>query len=129
MTLPDDWAIKNPDHEDVLAAQKYTSDHRKAIGKSTICGCFYCLSTFKPDEIKEWIDNNQTALCPKCGIDSVLGEFSGYPITPEFLEAMKQHWFDKDAVTLKMKGGKVVEVTVADKETEDALEAFGFFGD
>lgn len=129
MALPEDWAIQNPEHGDVLAAQRYASDNRKAIGKSSICGCFSCLNTFGPGEIKEWVDNNRTALCPKCRIDMVLGDFSGYPLTPEFLGAMKQHWFDKDAVKLTMKDGKVVDVKVSDSETEDALDAFGFFDD
>lgn len=30
---------------------------------------------------------------PYCGIDSVIGEHSGYPITREFLEQMRQYWF------------------------------------
>jgi acetone carboxylase gamma subunit len=34
-----------------------------------------------------------TALCPYCGIDSVIGDKSGFPITKEFLEKMYQHWF------------------------------------
>jgi hypothetical protein len=35
----------------------------------------------------------QTAICPRCGIDSVIGDESGYPVTREFLAAMKAHWF------------------------------------
>jgi len=44
-----------------------------------VCGCFYCLERFTPNEIEEWIDDENgekalaTALCPKCGMDSVLG--------------------------------------------------------
>jgi hypothetical protein len=32
-------------------------------------------------------------MCPKCGIDSVIGNRSGYPIDKAFLEAMRSHWF------------------------------------
>jgi acetone carboxylase gamma subunit len=35
----------------------------------------------------------QTALCPECGIDSVIGDASGYPITEAFLGKMKTFWF------------------------------------
>jgi hypothetical protein len=50
------------------------------------------------DEIDEWtdIDNplaEQTALCPRCGIDSVIGDKAGFPITPEFLDEMNRTWF------------------------------------
>ncbi|MFL0243297.1 hypothetical protein [Mycobacterium sp. SMC-17] len=51
-------------------------------------------------DIDNWIDPaddpdqlGQTALCPGCGIDSVIGDQSGYPITSEFLNAMRLRWF------------------------------------
>jgi hypothetical protein len=47
-----------------------------------------------PKEIEDWIEDEATALCPHCGIDSVIGSKSGYPITAEFLQKMKEHWFD-----------------------------------
>ncbi len=36
------------------------------------CQCFYCLETFHAEQVTRWIDDGQTALCPKCGIDAVL---------------------------------------------------------
>jgi hypothetical protein len=47
-------------------------------------------------EIKEWIteaSGAESALCPLCGIDSVLGDASGYELTETFLSAMQRHWF------------------------------------
>jgi hypothetical protein len=38
-------------------------------------------------------DDDDTALCPKCGIDSVIGSVSGYPIERGFLKKMHDHWF------------------------------------
>jgi len=50
--------------------------------------------------VKDWTDEwegvDQTALCPRCGIDAVIGSKSGFPITTEFLETMKTHWFQMD---------------------------------
>ena len=59
------------------------------------CGCFYCLEIFDPAEIEEWItcDRGDTAMCPYCSVDAVIGESSGYPITKEFLEKMNRYWF------------------------------------
>lgn len=60
--------------------------------ENTKCGCFYCLKIFEPKEIEEYIeDDNEldrygTAICPYCGIDSVISESSGYPITEDFFE-------------------------------------------
>jgi hypothetical protein len=79
--------------DDHIAAHKHCIYHRAELGRSEICGCFYCLSTFPPSEILEWIDEGQTAVCPKCPVDSVLGSASGYPITKEFLQRMHDHWF------------------------------------
>jgi hypothetical protein len=51
------------------------------------------MAIFLPTEIQEWIDQEQTALCPKCEIDSVIGSASEFPITKDFLERMHAHWF------------------------------------
>jgi hypothetical protein len=82
----------------VQAAHKHSIDHRAEVLSSTLCGCFYCCARFPPSDIVEWVDDNrggegQTALCPKCGIDSVIGDRSGFDISDELLSAMKAHWF------------------------------------
>jgi len=84
--------------EYLKAAHKHSIFHKKEILESDICGCFYCKKTFLPTAIKEWCDESNpkgsTALCPKCGIDSVLGSKSGYPVNDvKFLEEMNKHWF------------------------------------
>ena len=78
---------------DLEQAHKHSSMHRGELEKSELCGCFYCLTTFQPSDIVEWIDGGQTALCPKCSVDSVIGSASGYPITREFLQRMHNRWF------------------------------------
>jgi hypothetical protein len=81
-----------------VRAHRHSIDHREEVLASEQCGCFCCLAVFLPAEITEWNDQDhagvhQTALCPRCGIDSVIGSGSGYPITPAFLERMRAHWF------------------------------------
>jgi len=76
----------------IIKAHKYSSYHKKQIDKSFECGCFYCLAVFSPNEIKEWIDNDKTALCIKCKIDSVLPDFS-VKFDKKFLKAMNKYWF------------------------------------
>jgi hypothetical protein len=77
-----------------ITAHKYSANHKKVLEKDSVCGCFYCLEIFSPQEIYEWIpDISGTAVCPYCGIDSVIGESSGYPITKEFLQEMYDYWF------------------------------------
>ena len=83
--------MSEPDH---IAAHKHSIRHRREVEASERCGCFHCLAIFTPDAIESWLDEGDgTALCPKCSIDSVIGSASGYPITRDFLERMKAHWF------------------------------------
>lgn len=82
------------DMPDYIKAHEFSSNHKEIILQDEKCGCFYCLSIFSPHEIRDWVkDTSGTAICPHCGIDSVIGESSGFPITKEFLEKMKSHWF------------------------------------
>lgn len=87
--------------DDYLVAHRFSSGHMETLKKDSVCGCFYCLRIFNPSEIEEWIiddnpiDKDGTAICPHCGIDSVIGESSGFPITTDFLRGMKKCWFDE----------------------------------
>jgi hypothetical protein len=79
-------------------AHKSCSSHKEELEKSKLCGCFYCLETFEPKEIIEYfeenLDSGETAICPKCGIDSVLSD--KFPISDKsFLEAMQIYYFNK----------------------------------
>ena len=59
--------------------------------------CFDCFSYIKVEEVKRWVDGEQTALCPYCGIDSVLpGKWD-----PKTIQAMYDRWF-KEVTTLKV---------------------------
>lgn len=97
----------------ILAAHRHSSHHRQDINRSTQCACFFCCSIFAPSEIVDWVDwpentadgmgddiadeftdeNGVTALCPRCGVDAVIGSDAGYPLTNLFLKKMRQHWF------------------------------------
>jgi hypothetical protein len=83
---------------DLEIAHRASIRHREQVLQSEMCGCFYCLERFPPAAITEWCDEDsmgegQTALCPCCGIDSVIGSRSGFPTTTEFLRAMNDRWF------------------------------------
>jgi len=84
----------------LVDAHRHCAIHGDEVNSSTICGCFYCLETFPPAAIVDWLNDRiqgtpgRTALCPKCAIDSVIGSGSGFPITREFLAAMHERWFE-----------------------------------
>jgi hypothetical protein len=46
--------------------------NRRFMLPGSTCRCFHCLEEFPVEEISHWTDEGNTALCPRCGIDSVL---------------------------------------------------------
>lgn len=66
---------------------------------SAVGGCFYCQRTFSTNAIADWVDEDNaagaTALCPHCGIDSVIPELADYPLTPDLLASMHAYWFER----------------------------------
>lgn len=106
--------------DDVIEAHKLSANNYPALLSDEKCGCFYCLNIFDPKEIEEYIqesddENSGTAICPYCGIDSIISESSGYPITQEFLKKMYRRWFDSGSgIALSTPFGSV-ELLLDDK--------------
>ena len=78
---------------DIVTAHAYSSYNAGEIAIGKRVGCFNCLKISEPKDIKEGTDDNQTAICPKCGIDSMIADTSGYTIDRIFLSLMEKHWF------------------------------------
>lgn len=74
-------------------AHKHGSKNRREVEESGRCGCFFCFKTFPPSLITAWVDANQTALCPSCGVDSVLGSGSSHRLDDAFLRRMHLQYF------------------------------------
>ena len=78
-----------------MTTHKYTSNHREQVLISVICGCFQCLAIFKPSKIVNWCDRYQTAMCPHCHVDAVVGSGSGYEINDKLLREMNKKSFGR----------------------------------
>ena len=75
-------------------AHDHSYNNKGEIKNSNSCGCFYCCRFFAPRKITDWADKGgRTALCPYCGIDSVLGDACGFALTDSFLRKMNLVWF------------------------------------
>lgn len=74
-------------------ANEFSMKNKKQLEKSETCGCFGCVKLFKPSEVVEYIPGEDTAVCPYCGTDAVLGDFSGFPVTEEFMQEMNDEHF------------------------------------
>jgi hypothetical protein len=96
--------------DDLLEAHGHTLNNRTELEASSVCGCCACMEIFEPAEIVAWsgldmsnfndVDatNAETAICPKCGSESLIGSRAGYNINPSFLSRMNQAWFQKTII-------------------------------
>ena len=70
--------------------------HKLSYGNREIldnrCSCFHCCAEFGHKKIVAWVDKGKTALCPKCGIDSVI---PADVVRGESLKRMRSHWFGR----------------------------------
>jgi hypothetical protein len=92
-------------------AVAHSFQNRAEVERSDSCACFYCYARFTPAEIRYWADSDdpdygdygsgepdferypgQTATCPFCEVDSVIGSASGYALTDELLRLLHEHW-------------------------------------
>lgn len=71
----------------------YCTHNKRLVEASDKCYCFYCKSTMDARDIEEYIDSEQTALCPKCGIDAILPDRIDEPIDDNILSEMNTYWF------------------------------------
>ncbi|MBU3537649.1 cytoplasmic protein [Polynucleobacter sp. UK-Gri1-W3] len=92
--------MNNYSDVELETAHKHSLANRKTIQKSEQCSCFYCCCVFPATMVEQWLSeaNGQgdTGWCPRCGVDSLIGDASGIPLTPSFLAAMNGKYFDAD---------------------------------
>jgi hypothetical protein len=66
--------------------------NRPLLEDAMVCACFHCLNEYPFERIIKWTDEDQTAICPYCGVDAVLG-FSSQHADRELLREMHDRWF------------------------------------
>ena len=90
---------------DLESIHRFSDHHRELLARSERAGCFYCCATYPPSEIEDWINGPQletgdtadgvTALCPRCGIDSVLPSAAPIQLDEQLLAEMHHYWFER----------------------------------
>lgn len=78
-------------NEELKFLHKQASYHRDDLIMSKELGCFYCLERFSFNAVEEFTDGGETAMCPACGVDSVL-PYAEY-LSDEALKEMQAYWF------------------------------------
>lgn len=84
-------------NEKLRRLHRYCNFNRDLIKKSKKCYCFYCKNTIDAEDMLkptvQYIDGGRTAICPKCGIDSILPDAIDEEITKEIINDMYEYWF------------------------------------
>lgn len=73
--------------------QAYSSHNKKYIDTADSCYCFHCKSSFKATDIVSYTDNGQTALCPKCHVDTIIPDSINHEVNESIIEEMNKYWF------------------------------------
>ena len=87
--------------QELKELHEHCHNNKVSIKKSKMVGCFYCLEIYPKEDIQEWTPRSGNAICPKCGVDSVLGQihFDSVKELKKVLPQMYDVWF-KVAVRL-----------------------------
>ena len=71
----------------------YSSHNKDLIAVSMKCYCFYCKEVVDAYEITDYADNGQTAICPRCGIDSIIPDSIEEGVDNSTISDMNEYWF------------------------------------
>ena len=77
---------------ELKSAHSHSIHNKGEIELSSKCGCFSCSRIFLSSEVEDYTDDGETALCPYCGVDSVIGDASGFRLSEGFLHSMHKRW-------------------------------------
>lgn len=69
--------------------------HNRHLMLGPSAGCFHCCQLFKKEEIKDYSDGDKTCVCPRCGVDCVVGDTFGFTLDEEILKKANAFWFSK----------------------------------
>lgn len=80
--------------EIAFAASGRSYHNEELLSTAEKCGCYSCGCIYSPSEIKRWTDAPpRTAICPYCGIDSVLDDKAFEPFTEQGLRVLSAIMF------------------------------------
>ena len=79
--------------EEMKVIHSNTFRNREEIEESDICVCLSCCEIFYASEVEAYIDEGETALCPICGIDAVIGDCTGISMDSATLNELHKEFF------------------------------------
>jgi Zn finger protein HypA/HybF involved in hydrogenase expression len=71
----------------------YSAHNRDRIAVASKCYCFHCKAIVESRDIQDYTDNGQTAICPKCGIASIIPDSIEEGVDEQTIAEMNEYWF------------------------------------
>ena len=78
-------------NKDLKNSAQYAWNNFDTVKNSTICGCFHCVEIINKNDINEWTDYGKTAICPKCGRDTIVPQNNSIIINLENLKKIHDY--------------------------------------
>ena len=104
--VPYDGPLHDPFKAMYKPARQHSRHNKTEVEASTKCGCFFCRATFDPKAIYTYVEGD-TAICPNCGMDAVIGDVTGFELSDEFLVAMFRQWF---SIPIRLRAARPIGV-------------------
>ena len=70
---------------------KHSSKNKFEILNSHKCACFHCFRIYDSTDVETFLKDNdgeETALCPVCTTDTIIGDASGFNLTDELIDTL-----------------------------------------
>ncbi len=71
----------------------YSLHNRDMVLRSKKCYCFFCREAFESGDIEDFVDDGQTALCPRCRISAIIPDCVEEEIDGQTVSDMNEYWF------------------------------------
>lgn len=73
----------------------FAMKNKSIINLSNQVGCFHCEKIVDKTKIENYTDSGQTAICPLCNVDSLIGDACGFEINEQILSQANKFWYKK----------------------------------
>ena len=91
--------IRNERKTILKGYKSHSLNNEIEILRSKKCGCFFCVKTFDARKVSQWesgTNGGASAICPECGMATVIGDASGVPLTKALLLEMSKEFYGNE---------------------------------
>ncbi|MEE1273224.1 MAG: hypothetical protein UHI81_01845 [Olegusella sp.] len=100
--VPDDSTtpVRRLGREGVRDINRQTAFNRRLLEGTDECGCFHCGRRFPTSLVTSWIEEDgeeDSGVCPFCGVDALVVGTSEHPLTTALLSELYESQFEREA--------------------------------